>query len=581
MVSVAEVEVEPVPVAGIDPPIDTPDPSRWVAGGLPVFVPEPMDTVPLLGGTMEAAADLGGVIAADPDGDRLIWWSPDTTAVERSVGEGSRPFRIEVADDTAWVTLRGTGEVAEVSLPDLEVRWRTPVCPEPRGLDRAEDGTLWVACAGGDLVVLDPSGSVDRHAVVAPDLRDVVVADGVVYLSRFRFGEVVLLDPETARVVDVAPLTVLGGVVWRMRPDPAGGGVFVAFHKPSGVTVTPSTGVSYYGTSDPCAERHQPSLARVTADGEVAWRTSFAGVVLGVDLAVDGDRILVVDAGAKFGRASLIATDTSGRDGDDGCKDPDDVVIDDLGLVSSVVVLDGEPIVQSYVPDALFSVLPSVEAHWGGQLPLVDQDPRVIFHRDASLGVACASCHPEGQDDGQVWRFGEGVSGTATAGRRRTLPLGGHLLDRAPYHWMGELEGPADLARSTYTLGMGGMMLPDVTSSALFTWLDGVRPVRASGEEPAGDGEALFGELGCTDCHAGPMLTDNDEHRVREDDPPFKTPSLVGLGLRTSFMHDGCAATLEDRFLGPDSCTGGALHGDVSNLSADELDTLIGWLRTR
>ena len=45
----------------------------------------------------------------------------------------------------------------------------------------------------------------------------------------------------------------------------------------------------------------------------------------------------------------------------------------------------------------------------------------------------------------------------------------------------------------------------------------------------------------------------------------FKVPSLLGVGARAPFMHDGCAATLEDRF---GACGGGDRHGNTSQLSA-------------
>ena len=54
-----------------------------------------------------------------------------------------------------------------------------------------------------------------------------------------------------------------------------------------------------------------------------------------------------------------------------------------------------------------------------------------------------------------------------------------------------------------------------------------------------------------------------------------KVPSLVGVGGRAPYMHDGCAATLRDRF---GACGGGDNHGHTSQLSDAELADLIAYL---
>ncbi len=47
---------------------------------------------------------------------------------------------------------------------------------------------------------------------------------------------------------------------------------------------------------------------------------------------------------------------------------------------------------------------------------------------------------------------------------------------------------------------------------------------------------------------------------------PLQVPSLLGISHRAPFMHNGCAASLLDRF--DPSCGGGDLHGHTSQLSA-------------
>jgi cytochrome c peroxidase len=54
------------------------------------------------------------------------------------------------------------------------------------------------------------------------------------------------------------------------------------------------------------------------------------------------------------------------------------------------------------------------------------------------------------------------------------------------------------------------------------------------------------------------------------------TPSLRGVAVRAPFLHDGCAATLLDRF-GP---CGGSGHGDVSGLDPAATNDLVAFMQS-
>ncbi|MDJ0939001.1 MAG: cytochrome c peroxidase [Woeseiaceae bacterium] len=54
---------------------------------------------------------------------------------------------------------------------------------------------------------------------------------------------------------------------------------------------------------------------------------------------------------------------------------------------------------------------------------------------------------------------------------------------------------------------------------------------------------------GCTDCHSGPMLSDNlidPTKPVQVDRPAVRTPTLRNVELTPPYMHDGSRATLGD-----------------------------------
>ena len=89
--------------------------------------------------------------------------------------------------------------------------------------------------------------------------------------------------------------------------------------------------------------------------------------------------------------------------------------------------------------------------------------------------------------------------------------------------------------------------------------------------------QSLFASAGCTKCHSGVHLTNNETANVGTGGS-FQVPSLVGVSSRAPFMHDGCAPALMDRFTDP-KC-GGDHHGDTSNLGPADLSDLVSYLET-
>ncbi len=55
----------------------------------------------------------------------------------------------------------------------------------------------------------------------------------------------------------------------------------------------------------------------------------------------------------------------------------------------------------------------------------------------------------------------------------------------------------------------------------------------------------------------------------------FQVPSLLGIGARAPYMHDGCAPTLKERFSAAKPCGGGDMHGKTSQLTEAQIDDLV------
>jgi cytochrome c len=197
-----------------------------------------------------------------------------------------------------------------------------------------------------------------------------------------------------------------------------------------------------------------------------------------------------------------------------------------------------------------------------------------IFHRDAGGGIACASCHAEGAEDGHTWKF-------TRLGERRTQALHVGLEGTAPFHWNGDEADMGHLMEDVFVGRMGGVHQSGARLDALTDWLFALRPPTAivdATSEAAVRGKALFesAETGCTSCHAGDKLTNNKNWDVGTGGS-MQVPSLLGVGYRAPLMHNGCATTLKDRF---NPACGGSKHGHTDQLKGAQLDDMVAYLRT-
>jgi mono/diheme cytochrome c family protein len=197
-----------------------------------------------------------------------------------------------------------------------------------------------------------------------------------------------------------------------------------------------------------------------------------------------------------------------------------------------------------------------------------------VFHANSGAFVACASCHPEGGDDGRVWNF-------VGIGRRRTQTFRGGLAGTEPFHWDGDQKDLRMLMTTVFQNRMSGPLLTDQQLATLSHWIDRIptlpnsKPVDTAA---VARGDLLFhdAELACSGCHKGTTLTSNESVDVGTGGT-FQVPSLHGIAHRAPYLHTGCAATLADRF-GP--CGGGDNHGKTSALTKAQIADLVAYLET-
>ena len=287
-------------------------------------------------------------------------------------------------------------------------------------------------------------------------------------------------------------------------------------------------------------------LTALGPDGSVVLNAPFPGV-LPLDVAVSPDGLAV--AAVAPGNAFTAGLDTVFVFSACGARQESTPVFTAAGTSAQPIAVafdgPGQLLVQTREP----AELRIYEA--GGSAVAVtlssvsrEDTGHDIFHTQAGAMIACASCHPEGRDDGHVWILDNQ--------RRRTPSLQGTIAGTAPYHWPGDEANLTVLTNDVYTSRMSGSVLASDQMGALTGWVQKVPapPAPASSKTSASTrGKALFerADVGCATCHSGPKYTNNKTVDVGTGGS-FQVPPLVGVGWRTPLMHDGCAATIADRF---------------------------------
>jgi hypothetical protein len=587
---------------------------------------------PVSGGTLLTTRDGTRAVVADPDRDRVVVVNLETLSVAATLTLAPRdePGRlVEAPNGRVHVGLRGSGDVLTVDPAQGVVVARTAVCGEPRGLAvDATNGRLFVACAEGVLAEL-VDGAVVRRTTLQPDLRDVVVRGQDVFVSRFRSAELLKLDRErnvasllrapavwmsrTDRTGSPSVQAFQAGTAWRMLPTAQGAIVLHQLASSAVLDIDPSdddpNAGSPYGGARNCEAIVQPGMTEiVTGD---ALRTSGAIVAgaLAVDFAISPDKtaIAIANAGPRDMAAPIptVEFQTFGPGGgvsgggmapsipsggsvsvfmqnhlwtEGGCLSLSTQIPLEQPVIAVAFDKRSRLLAQTREPSQLAVVAvvnASTSITWidlGGESRA--DTGHDLFHRDGGAGIACASCHPEGGEDGRVWNF-------KTIGVRRTQPLNVGLGDTAPFHWDGELETVGELMAEVFVERMGGVFESPERTQALEHFLFSLRtpkPLRTADDPAVVRGKINFesGEVGCANCHNGHRFTDNRTVDIGKG-RPLQVPSLIGIARRAPFLHDGCASNLRTRF---NAECGGSAHGDVSGLSETDLGDLVAYLES-
>ena len=266
-------------------------------------------------------------------------------------------------------------------------------------------------------------------------------------------------------------------------------------------------------------------------------------------------------------------------------------------------------------------------------LPIDAAYGRRLFYTSTSSvisgGLGCAACHPDGRDDGYVWRQGkiaffDPASERFVATRsllkmhggptmmqtvdeppklypRQTPMLAGRVRADGPYGWHGENKDLLERLIEGFHLHRGGWEMTDAGKDVgqHVAKIDYLADFIRSGllppptlvrdlDDVENKGKTLFEseKTKCTTCHVSDGTLTNRSIvplaplAVRagfdsEENRGFKTPSLTFIGGTAPYFHDGSAATLDDLVR-----TNGQRMGDTSQLGPDDQKALVAYLKT-
>jgi cytochrome c peroxidase len=564
-----------------------------------------------------ADADAASVRVVDTKTDRA--WAPTTL--------GGAPAQLVVGKDgRVYVAVRDRAEVDVLEVTPgggdaLRVAARVSTAEEPMGVSLTPDGrTLLVACGWGHAVDAFATRTLEHlfRVGVAREPRSVVSSED---------GSRAFVSHATSSVVSIVDLEAPEHEVEAVRldaPDPLHDGQRTQWRQGYALVRTE------FGVMEP----------GVTAEtGDTTVRTETYGGVDATSLPAENFAVQIVYPHAPGGRGEgdvpsrLVASqmaagcllpraaayDPKGQWLVVACQGDDRVWRFDARPGGSAVGQAGWPVGGELAgvaidPERRAVFAWSQRAHTLSSMPLDEWHPdtneaddsvrttalgdpadmgdpvalgRKLFHqtgdtRISSDGRACASCHPDGRDDGLTWATPDGP--------RQTPTLAGRLAGTAPYGWNGSRSTVKKHVTNTLKR-LGGTGLDGASTSALVAYCMHMdAPPRAA--EPAAtaeraalvaEGQDLFESPAtqCSSCHMSDgTFTDGNRHDVKskaKGDPRrrFDTPSLRFVGGTAPYFHDGRYPTLRALLAGSDGTM-----GHTGQLSPHDVDALEAYLQT-
>ncbi len=416
-----------------------------------------------------------------------------------------RPSRVVMSASGLVCHVASTAgrEVTTVSVPGFEILRRVALPFAPQEMLALPDGRCLVADAfGGRLAMLGRSDDQPvQSELVGHHIRGLLLHGDEVLVSHQ-----ILSSLARTEFADVHWGTLMQNVVSRVRLGNLTDGRLTA--------TTLALGDTGRGAADP------GSLAELP-DGRVAV------VLSGVDEVMVST---LPDAAGAFQFASGTRTPVGRR--------PVDVAI----------TADGTLLIANLLDNTVTAVRPDGSTTLHGEAPATrtaaERGEVAFFSGRMSHDgwMSCSSCHVDGHTSGaRADTLGDGQFGTP-----KLIPSLRGVAETGPWGWRGNFASLEKQVVSSLRSTMYGPGDED-TAGDIAAFLETLQPRRAASADLQ-RGPAAFTDHGCVRCHQPPVFTSPrvwdvglaDEAGTRA----FNPPSLLGVGDRFAFLHDGRAGTL-------------------------------------
>jgi YVTN family beta-propeller protein len=213
--------------------------------------------------------------------------------------------------------------------------------------------------------------------------------------------------------------------------------------------------------------------------------------------------------------------------------------------------------------------------------------------------IGCATCHIDSTFDGLTWDLEPDGFGRDIVDNKMIEGV----KDTEPYKWNGGNPNiPTECGPRTEKYFWRSENYDNLTLADLAVYIRGLEPrpnrwaLLGHEQTPAQErGQAIFERSvdkfkkpieeynRCSYCHSGPKgtnhkLFDVGTRKTTDNSGMFKSAPLSGIALTGPYLHDGSARTLEEiwTIYNPED-----KHGRTNDLTKDELNDLIEYLRTR
>jgi DNA-binding beta-propeller fold protein YncE len=538
--------------------------------------------------------------------------------VRCSVATDAEPVGLAAApDDSQLYVTTGWGRsftALDAKSPTLAAAWHVAMPREPRSVVVSDDGTkAFVAQAvGGHLSVVDlkvhqvlPTPTHLTKEVIEKAAKTGLVGQAT---SSFRFNAfggdgrgsscqgfaLAKTEAQYGRVLLPQALVDPGDIT--ETPSGYGGGGFTQAEIGDVAVVDESNGdvlfaslqastQRFFRFSSNDAEHLRNGCLLPRSAAYDAKRKSLLVGCYGIDDLVEFDALAASPARAVKRRWDVAAG--PGGVAVDGAKDRA-VVWSQFERILDVVNLGGPELADDMGPDKPAVPVTIAAAPVSRPQNLAIALGRVLFHmvgdeRISHDGRACASCHPDGRDDGLTW--------ATPNGPRRSITLAGKISDTAPFSWSGTENTLKEHMHITFSRlgGNGGLRSMELDALADYVQTLSPPPVGRGSFTPSdaekakiARGNEIFHSqaAGCSGCHAGDAATDNQHHDVQsktasDKSGTFNTPSLRFVVGGGPYFHDGRYKTLHELLNDADR-----KMGHTAQLTGDDLEALELYLRT-